>query len=91
MAIKLSKTDIKGVITRYHRLVDFSVYPDKINAVVESYVNDKVRKSADGADGEVFYSRTDVVLPYDGEDKLCFECVYERLLQSDEFRGGEKI
>lgn len=92
MAIKLSIVDDKGVTTRYHRVCSFTVKSDIVIADVKSYVNDKVRKSENEDEAEYrYYSRREVALPYNGSDKLCFDCVYEKLLQTDEFRGGEKI
>ena len=91
MAIKLNKTDEKGVITRYHRLVGFIVTSTSIVAEIESYVNDKKREECEKTGEPTYYQRLAITLDYNGTDKLCFECVYERLLQTEHFNGGEKI
>lgn len=91
MAIKLTKTDSKGVITRYHRVCEFTVYPDTIHATVESYVNNKTREAQKDAMGDFYYSKDTYFLDYNGTDKICVDCIYERLMKTPDFAGGEKI
>lgn len=89
MAIKLNKTDEKGVITRYHRIAGLVVRPNEITIEVESYVNKDKRDEQAKTGVPTFYDRLAITEDFDAAP--LFEMFYQRLLEGEQFKGGEKV
>lgn len=90
MAIKLNITDDKGVITRYHRVAGLTLRPEgEITIEIESYVNKEKRDEQARTGQATFYNRTAISQNFETDE--LFQMIYDGLLQTETFKGGEKV